>query len=51
MQVSLYPFLRKRGGLVQVSFKSIARFSSIHQMALLLSKLSAAMENDIIAVI
>jgi len=29
MQVSLYPFLRKRGGLVQVSFKSVARFTIV----------------------
>jgi len=52
-QVSLYPFLRKRGGLVvQVLFKSVAGFTIIHQMALQVpSRLSAAMENDTIAAV
>jgi len=34
-QVSFYPFWRKRGGLVQVSFRSVARFTIVRQMALL----------------
>jgi len=46
-QISLYPFTRKRGGLVvQVSFKNVARFTIIHQMAPRVpSGLSAAVEN------
>ena len=53
VQVSLYPFLRKRGRLmVQVSVKSIARFTVIRQMALQVrSGLSATMENDAIAAV
>ena len=48
----LYPFWRKRGGLaVQVSFKSVARFTIVRQMAPLPSGLSAAMENDVIAAV
>ena len=52
-QVSLYPFLTKRRGLVvQVSYKSIACFTIICQMTLRIPiGLSAAMENDAITAI
>jgi len=52
MQLYLYPFLRKRGGLVvQVSFKSVARFTTIRQMAPRVPSGFSAMENDAIAAI
>ena len=53
MQVSLYPFQRKCGRHVvpvQVSDRSVARFTIIHQIAPLPSGLTAAVENGVIAV-
>jgi len=47
-QVSFYLFWRKRGGLVvQVSFRSVARFTVVRQTAPLPRGLSAATENDV----
>jgi len=37
--------------IVGVSFLSVARFTIVHQMAPLLSRLTSAIENDIIAAI